>query len=377
MNPFGVNRRTVLAGLAAHGLSGLLTSQKTMASRTADDFMTSSFFIPEETTPHLRTFMQWPVNREVHPDGLFLDDLQSSIADIANTIAEFEPVVMLMAREHASNARRLLSAAVDIWPAPTDDLWCRDSGPLFALHDGRDPVVLSMNFNGWGNKQVHGNDGKVAERVAAELGLPFIDTGLTGEPGGIETDGAGTLIAHESCWVNPNRNRLSRDEIERRLLTAYGADKMIWAPGVAGLDITDDHIDALARFTRPGEILMQIPFDDGSSDPFIEGALTTEEILRTAKDARGSPFAIIPIPEPNRTRSLEPDFLASYVNYYVCEGAVIMAEFGDTGTDREAQQILAEIYPDREIVALNVDPLGETGGGIHCATQQQPAFAGE
>lgn len=374
MGTSGPDRRRLLTGLAATSLSPLVQPSSVLAGPPMGDFMASSYYVPEESAKHELTFMQWPVNRLVHPDRLFLEDLQKTIAEIANTIAAFEPVVMLMAKDHARDARRLLGSQVEIWPVPTDDLWCRDSGPLFAVRDGKDPVVLGMNFNGWGNKQAHDNDGRVAERVAAILGLPFIDTGLTGEPGGVESDGAGTLIAHESCWVNPNRNSHSRGEIERRLLAAYGAEKMIWAPGVAGLDITDDHIDALARFLRPGDILMQVPYDDGSSDPFVESALVTEAIVRTARDARGSPLALTRIPEPATTRSLEPDFLASYVNYYLCEGAVIMAEFGDRDTDQEAQRVLASAFPNREIVALNADALGETGGGIHCATLQQPQF---
>lgn len=330
------------------------------------------YYVPAEEMPHRRTFMQWPVNRTVHPDRWFLEDLQKTIASLANTIAAFEPVVMLMARDHQSSARARLSGAVEIWDVPTDDLWCRDAGPLFAVNDAGGLAVSGIRFNGWGDKQVHENDSLIAGRVAERLGVPVFPSGLTGEPGGVEADGDGSLMAQKSCWINPNRNDLPEAEIEARLLAAYGADRMIWAPGVRGLDITDDHIDALARFVRPGTVIVQVPFA-GDSDPFSRSARETLSILRRAKDASGRSLKIVEIPSPARTRIRSRDFVSSYVNYYVCNGAVICAQFGDNDTDDEAAATLADLYPGREIVSLNIDPIGETGGGIHCATQQQPA----
>lgn len=330
------------------------------------------YFVPAEEDRHERTFMQWPVNRIVHPDKWFLKDLQKSIADVANAISDFEPVVMLMDSQYRPAARKLLSQQVEIWDIATDDLWCRDAGPLFAI-DGKGGLAVSgIRFNGWGGKQVHGHDGLVAQRVADRLGVTVHDSGLVGEPGGVEWDGAGTLLAHESCWVNPNRNDLSKKDIETRLLAAYGADRMIWAPGVAGLDITDDHIDALARFVRPGTVIIQVPYPE-DDDPFSVSARETLSILKTARDAAGRKLEVVEIPSPAQTRVQSDEFVSSYVNYYVCNGAVVCAEFGDPETDQEVAGILGELYPDREIVSLNVDPIGETGGGIHCATQQQPA----
>ncbi|MBO6759127.1 MAG: agmatine deiminase family protein [Roseibium sp.] len=332
------------------------------------------FYVPAEEHAHARTFMQWPVNRTVHPDRWFLEDLQGAIARLANTIATFEPVVMLMAPEHVAKARRRLSGDIDIWDIPTDDLWARDSGPLFVIGEEGELAICSLNFNGWGNKQVHVNDGRIARQVANRLGLRVFDSGLVGEPGGVESDGDGTLIAQESCWVNPNRNTLTRPEIEARLLAAYGAEKMIWAPGLPGSDITDDHIDALARFAAPGQILFQVP-PDGDDDPFSVSARTTYDILSRATDAKGRRLELTEVPTPHAPRVRSHDFVASYVNYYVCNGGVVAAEFGDPETDAEAEAILRETYPDREIVMLNVDPIGEVGGGIHCATQQQPAVS--
>jgi agmatine deiminase len=363
-----MTRRTLVRSAAAAGGLSLLP-RGAFAGRSA---RAAGFWYPEETDPHERTFMQWPVNPQVHPDADFLFDLQSTIADIASTIAEFEPVVMLAAAEHHKAIGKRVSGAVELWDIPTDDLWARDSGPSFVV-DGKGGIALTQfNFNGWGGKQVHGNDGKIAARVAERLGLPVFDVGLVGEAGGVETDGHGTLIAHESSWVNRNRNKGSKAEVETMLLETMGADKVIWAPGIKGADITDYHIDALARFVKPGQVLIQMGQEVDPEDPWSVSAFETRAILAAATDAQGRKLELVTLPEPWDIRVDSPDFVASYVNYYVCNGAVIAAEFGDRQADTEAAATLANLYPGREIVMLNIDPVGEVGGGIHCATHEQP-----
>jgi agmatine deiminase len=362
-----MTRRSLFRSAAAVGGLSLLPCRAYGAGAGA-----SGFWYPEETDPHERTFMQWPVSPEVHPDADFLFDLQATIADIASTIAEFEPVVMLAAAAHHKAIKKLVSGQVELWDIPTDDLWARDSGPSFVV-DGKGGLALTQfNFNGWGGKQVHRNDGQIAERVAERLGLPVFDAGLVGEAGGVETDGQGTLIAHESSWVNRNRNKGSKAEVEAMLLDTMGAKKMIWAPGIKGADITDYHIDALARFVKPGQVLIQMGEDVDPADPWSVSAFETHDILANATDADGRNLDLVILPEPYDTRVDSPDFVASYVNYYVCNGAVIASEFGDKTADAEAAEILAGLYPGRQIVMLNTDAVGEVGGGIHCATHEQP-----
>lgn len=355
-----VKRRQMILGSGAIGLAG-------MPGRGFGSGETG-YVVPPEEGRHQRTFMQWPVSRRVHPDPVFLDMTQQTIADIANAIAAFEPVTMLAAAADHAGARAKLSAEVELWDIPTEDLWCRDAGPIFVVNAAGDLAVSHIQFNGWGEKQINARDSQVAARVAQRLGLDLLPTGLRGEAGGVEQDGHGLLIAHESSWVNDNRNPgLSREQIERRLLRAYGAERMIWAPGVRGEDITDYHIDSLARFTGPGQVLINLPDDPDRSDPFHRAALDTHDRLV----AEGLTVDVIPEPERRRVNSI--DFVASYANYYVCNGAVIAAQFGDRDADQIARKALARHYPGREIVMLNVDPLGEMGGGIHCATQQMPA----
>ncbi len=363
-----MSRRSLLGAAAAAG--GL--SFWGRGAQAREGAGKAGFWYPEETDPHERTFMQWPVNRRVHDDPDFLADLQGCIADIANAIAGFEPVVMMAAAEHHKAIRKLVSDRVELWDIPTDDLWCRDSGPSFVVDGKGGLAVTQFNFNGWGNKQVHGHDGKIAALVAQRMGLQVFDTGLVGEAGGVETDGHGTLIAHESTFVNSNRNKGSKAEIEAMLLDTMGAKKMIWAPGIKGADITDYHIDALARFVKPGQILIQMGEEVDPDDPWSVSAFETHDILAAARDANDRPLDLVILPEPYDIRVDAPDFVSSYVNYYVCNGAVIAAEFGDPEADREAARILAKLYPGREVVTLNIDPVGEVGGGIHCATHEQP-----
>jgi agmatine deiminase len=155
-------------------------------------------------------------------------------------------------------------------------------------------------------------------------------------------------------------------------LSALGGEKMIWAPGVKGKDITDYHIDALARFVAPGKVLIQLGATIDPDDPWSVSGHETLKVLQGATDAKGRKLEIVQLDDPVDIRSSLPEFVASYVNYYVCNGAVIAAQFGDARADGKARDLLQSLYPGRSIEMLNIDPIGESGGGIHCATQQQP-----
>ena len=338
--------------------------------KTVDGRLTA-YHMPAEDAPHTRTFMQWPSSIDIY-GGRALTKVQAEIASIANAISAFEPVVLLVSTTETAKARRLLSGAVETWDIPTDDLWCRDSGPTFVKNAGGELALAHLHFNGWGNKQEHGHDSRIAATVAGRLKLPLLETGLVGEQGGVESDGAGTLLAHASCWVNPNRNAGTEAQIGALLNGALGAKKIIWAPGIKGADITDYHIDALARFVAPGKVLIQMGEAVDESDPWSVAAFETLNILQQATDARGRKLEIVRLPEPVNIRSRKRDFVSSYVNYYLCNGAIICAQFGDKRADDRAQSTLRSLYPGRKIVALNIDAIGEAGGGIHCATQQQP-----
>ncbi|MEV6957327.1 agmatine deiminase family protein [Streptomyces sp. NPDC051183] len=373
MNP---SRRTLLrsAGAGAAGLAlGALTTQSAQAGQAAvAPAAARRMTVPLDDVPHVRTWMAWPSSRSIW--GSALAGVQQDIALIARTVARYEPVLMCAADENAAAAARARcgSAVTVISTIPVDDLWMRDTGAVFR-RDGAGAVdTIGLNFNGWGNKQTHRKDAKVAGLLAAHESLPFTATTFVGEGGSVETDGDGTLMATESSLVNKNRNPgLTRAQVETKVLAAYGADKMIWAPGIKGQDITDDHIDVTSRFIRPGVVMVQVPPAD-RTDIWAKDARQQLAILSAATDAKGRRLQVIKVNGPDTLRSDNPDFVDSYLNFHLVNGAVITSQFGDRAKDAGAKQALAAAFPGRTVVQLDVDRLMGGGGGIHCSTMQQP-----
>ena len=331
--------------------------------------------MPAEETEHERTWMCWPSNRRIW--GPDLVDVQDAIVSIARVIGDFEPVTMLARPEETDRLRGLLEG-VTLVPAPVDDLWARDTLPNFLIRTSADGSwrlgAGRVRFNGWGKKQIHNGDVALAGIVADHLGVELIESGLVGEGGGLEVDGHGTVMAAESSWVNPNRNPgRSREDIEAALLSLLGADRMIWVEGLAGQDITDGHIDTLARFAAESTIVIDAPasaVDPG--DPWAAVAARTREQVGRARTSAGQPYTVVEMTPPTAGRRHDEDFLATYMNYYVCNGAVIAPQFGDRAADARARDVLERLFRGREVVQLDIDPIAAGGGGIHCATQQQP-----
>jgi agmatine deiminase len=399
-----VNRRRFMLGLSAYALAPLLTAcsqdntpidpapaspptapesvptQTTLVNpdSTVAPPLDEVWRMPAEETRHERTWMCWPSSDEVW--GKDLAGVQETIMAIASAISRFEPVSLLVRPEQNGRVAGLLPA-VALVDAPVDDLWARDTLPNFLLRRAGDGSLSlaagRVQFNGWGGKQIHDGDAELATVVAAHLGVPLIDSGVVGEGGGLEIDGHGTILAAASSWVNENRNPgRSRAEIEVALAHLLGADRMIWIDGLAGQDITDGHIDTLGRFATPTTIVIDRPAFDDRNDPWVAVAARTKELLGAARAAGGKPYEIVEMTQPSTTRQSGASFLSTYMNYYVCNGAVIAPKFGDKTADAEARSVLTRLFPGREIVQLNIDALAAGGGGIHCATQQQPSLAG-
>ena len=330
--------------------------------------------MPEEGEPHECTWMSFGPSEEIWGRSL-IDEVRKNLAIVAETIAEFEPVVMCVRPNERELAQDYLETTENIsfLPCPMNDLWIRDYGAVFVVNEDGEKAAVDFNFNGWGEKQAFSKDALVARKMAAECRVKRLESELCLEGGGIEVDGLGTAIITESCAVNDNRNPdWSKEDCERELQRTLGIDKVIWLPGVRGEDITDGHTDFYARFTSPGVVVAH--FDPDESSP--ENELTKQQILilEEATDARGNPLEVIPLESPSKVRpKFETDeFCAGYINFYVCNGAVIVPEFGDARTDGSARERLQHCFPDREIVMLNIDGIAAGGGGIHCATQQEP-----
>ncbi|MBO9685268.1 MAG: agmatine deiminase family protein [Mitsuaria chitosanitabida] len=329
--------------------------------------------MPDEAERHAATWMSFGPSEDVWGRAL-LRPVREHLAGIARAIAAFEPVRLFAREEDVALARRLCGAGVEVLAQPVDDLWMRDTGPVF-VRDRRGRMAgVDFNFNGWGGKQVHAHDAEVAAAVADEVGVTRLESALVLEGGGIEVDGQGTAIITESCVLNANRNPgVGKAEAEQELRRLLGIEKVIWLPGIAGKDITDGHTDFYARFTQPGTVVAGSDEDPASYDhPVTRRHL---EILRGATDARGRRLKVIVLPGPGSVRPAfeRPEFAAGYINFYVCNGAVIAPQFGDTRSDANARAILREQFPGREIVQLDIDAIAAGGGGIHCTTQQQPA----
>ncbi|WP_018352737.1 agmatine deiminase family protein [Longispora albida] len=355
------SRRAVL-GAAGFGAAGAVPRSTEPRWRVAPD-----------DVPHARTWMSWPASRSIW--GRDLAGAQADIALIARTVAAYEPVVMCAAGQYAAaDARALCGPQVTVTgEIPADDLWMRDTAPVFRRDGAGGVDTIGLRFNGWGRKQRHATDARVAGYVAGYLSLPFTTAGFVGEGGAIETDGDGTVMATESSLVNKNRNPgMSRADVERAVLLAYGADRMIWVPGIKGQDITDDHIDVTSRFIRPGVVMVQVPPAD-RTDVWAKDARQQLAILSAATDARGRRLQVIQVGGPVRTRASGDQFVDSYLNFHVVNGAVITAQFGDRVRDEAAKAALAGAFPGRVVVQLDVDRLMAGGGGIHCSTMQEPA----
>ncbi|GLZ75883.1 porphyromonas-type peptidyl-arginine deiminase [Actinorhabdospora filicis] len=368
-----MSRRGVLgamagAGLAATGLAGCSPS----APEPTPDPSPKGRRLGAEWDRHARTFMSWPALTSVWEE--FLPDVRDDIARVARAVAEFEPVVMLARPDQAAAARRACGSGVEVIDLPVDDLWARDTVPVFVEEDGG-VLGVDLGFNGWGNKQEHTYDGAVGATLLPRYGVPRVRAPFTAEGGSFETDGEGTLLVTESSIVNDNRNPgRTREQIEADLKSALGVRKVIWLAGVRGQDITDAHVDSLVRFAAPGVVLLDTPFPGSPPDSWSRSADQAREVLSTATDAAGRPLRIIdlPQPDPDETAAEDDDFVSTYANFFIANGAVFLPAFGDGPADDTARGILADHFPGREIVPVAIDTIASGGGGIHCATHDMP-----
>ncbi|MFE4257312.1 agmatine/peptidylarginine deiminase [Streptomyces sp. NPDC056883] len=373
-------RRLLQLGATAVPLAALGSALPTTAAAATAGAGTT-LRIPAETDPHVRTFMAWPALSSVWSTQL--SGVRNDIARIAHAISRYEPVVVLARPSQAADARYICGPgayhAIEVAEISNDDLWIRDFGPTFVVAPGAIAGV-DTNFNGWGKTgtsyyQPFANDAVAATALLGQYGVNRIQAPFVGEGGSLETDGQGTLMATVSSLVNSNRNPgMTQDQVEQSMKWALGVDKVIWVPGLAGQDITDCHIDCLARFVAPGKVILDQP-GPGASSKWVAVYNETKKVLQSATDAQGRRLAITELPGPDRKyiRGRGTDFLSSYTNYYTVNGALLVPQFGDSYADDAAYGILRTAYPGRTVVQVRIDNIASGGGGIHCATQSQPA----
>ncbi|WP_421881745.1 agmatine deiminase family protein [Pacificispira sp.] len=334
----------------------------------------TAFRMPAEWEPHIRTWMVWPHRQEMWaPD---LTSVQKDYAAVARAIARFEPVRMIADPSAAEGARAVCGGEVEVVAYPVDDSWFRDTGPSFVISpEGR--AGVSWRFNAWGGKTEHfDKDAALAASVLRDLNLPVLHSALATEGGALHVDGEGTLLTTDTVILNPNRNPgIRRDKAEAIFARTLGVEKTIWLPGNPYETGTDGHIDGIACFTAPGKVLVEIDPEADADEAAV--ARRNIDILRDATDAKGRRLEITELraaPRRDTATTENFDFCNCYINFYVCNGGVVMPGF-DLPGDAEARAVVQAAFPGREIVQVPILALATGGGSIHCITQQEPVGA--
>ncbi len=331
------------------------------------------YAMPAEWAPHARTWMCWPCRPDTWNGQEGLLRAKQAVGRVARAISTFEPVVVAVRPQDAAEAKLATSSKVELFEVPLDDSWARDIGPTFVMRADGGHAAVQWEFNGWGNKyHPWTDDAKFAARAANKAGVRLYSAPLVCEGGAIHCDGEGTLITTEQCLLNANRNpHLDRQQVEERLALYAGARRILWLGAGFCDDETDGHVDNIACFAAPGRVIVGVPA--AKSHPDYEAVKEVLRILGGARDAAGRRFEIAEIVQPGKRRLDWRGRLlqASYVNFYLTNGGVVMPSFDDPNDER-ARSAIADCFPGRDILQIDALDIVEGGGGIHCITQQEP-----
>ena len=346
----------------------------------------AGFRMPAEWEKHEGTWLQWP-HDGIH--GGYQMRLEHIWLAMTQVLHEHETVHIVVlderARAHVQQQMAYYGfdqGNIDIHVFPTNDVWARDSGPIFLVSGEGELAATDWNFNGWGERYPYDKDTKVPAGVADMLSVPVFTAPITLEGGGVEVNGKGTLLATLSSIVNPNRNPgKTREEIEQVLRQYLCVEHVIWLSGKEGMGDTDFHIDGAARFVDESTVLYSWT-DDESHPRYLYFKQHLHELERAVTES-GKPLTLVPVPvteariyatidgSTSAPFKLVPS-LGLYANFYVANDVVLVPVYGDAN-DARAKAIIAEHFPGRQIVGLLAHMLAELGGMIHCVTQQQPA----
>jgi agmatine deiminase len=328
--------------------------------------------MPGEFAAHERTVMCWPTRREIYR-GVLMAEARAAHAEVARTIARFEPVSMIAnPGADAADAAEACGPAVEVVELPIDDSWFRDTGPTYVT-DGARLTAVDWGFNAWGGKfEPFADDAAVAGRWAAYAGHQVEQAAMVFEGGSLSVDGAGAGVTTIHCLMHPNRNPgQSMSQIEAEVCDRLGLERLLWLPhGLALDDDTDGHVDNVAAFASPGTLLVQ-----GCDEPDEDDWLRMNVNARAARgwlDADGRALEVVEVPVLPFVEHGGQRVCVPYLNFYVGNGFVAVPVCGHPA-DADALAIVAEQFPGREVVGLDVGAiLAVGGGGIHCITQQVP-----
>jgi len=361
---------------------------RTLASTPAAD----GFRMPGEFESHAGCWMLWPERPDNWREAA--RPAQLAFAQVAAAIAQFEPVTVGVSAGHYETARALLPAEVRVLEMAHDDAWMRDVGPTCVVGRVGEVRGVDWRFNAWGGLRgglyfPWDQDDLVARKVLESERLDRYRAPLVNEGGAIHVDGQGTALVTEECLLNPNRNpRFERTDIERHLREYLGVTQIVWLGKGVVNDETSGHIDNLACFARPGVVCLT--WTDRRRDPQYAISRDAFERLHEARDARGRRLKVVRLPMPgplhmrareaagiipregSRARVAGERLAASYVNFYIADGGIVMPLL-DARTDRLAAARLKRLFPGRRVHGVPAREILLGGGNIHCITQQIPS----
>jgi agmatine deiminase len=301
--------------------------------------------------------------------ALWLGDLKPAEREVA-AFAEAvyaggkgEQVWLVAAHEGAAESARLLAPFANVIVEPFGDIWLRDTGPI-VLGSGKQRRAQGFGFNGWGGKYELEGDEDIGDRLASYAGFPVAKADWILEGGAIDGDGSGTVLTTEQCLLNPNRNTLTRDEVEQRLLADLGFERVVWLGSGLINDHTDGHVDNLARFVAPGRVAIPTA---AKNDP---NQAVYKDAARRLADAK---LDVVTLPSPGRSTGEDGDIIpASYMNFYIGNAVVVVPQYG-AANDRAAVDVVQALFPERVAIGLRADHILTGGGSFHCISQQVPA----
>ena len=338
------------------------------------------YYFPAEFAPHDAIWLSWPHKEESWPGKIA--SIYPSYTEFVKIVSLTERVCINVVNEKMRNAaQKMLQLAgvnlerVQFYLHPTNDAWCRDHGPAFLLRDNAvDPkVILDWNINAWGGKYPpYDLDDVIPTRIGEALGLPVFHPGIIMEGGSVDFNGAGTVMTSKSCLLNPNRNpHLNQDQIEKYLSDYYGIDQVLWvSDGIVG-DDTDGHIDDTVRFVNEDTVITVVDSNVLSANHEI-----LQQNLKELKQMRllnGKQLNIVELPMPAEVIYEGQSLPASYANFYISNGHIIVPTF-KCDADDKAMQIIQSCFPSREVVGIDSTDIIWGLGSFHCLSQQEPSM---
>ena len=355
----------------------------------------NGFHMPGEFEPHKGCIMIWPVRPGSWPHGGVA--AKRAFTQVAKAISDSEKVIFLADKEHLEEVKKYTSDIenIKILEIESDDAWARDVCPTFVNNGKNERIGIDWKFNAWGGEYdgLYKNwdrDDRVASELCRCLGEKCFDAHpFVLEGGSIHSDGEGTILTTKACLLSKGRNpELSKEQIEEKLMAILGARKVIWLPCGIFNDETNEHVDNICAFAEPGKVLLA--WTDDVNDPQYEMSKTCEEVLLSERDAMGRKIEVVHLPIPKKPICVEEKDLegyefeegedvrepgerlaASYVNFYISNGGVVVPQFGDVN-DALAVRILQECFKNRVIYPVAARDILLGGGNIHCITQQIP-----